>query len=85
LTRLHRLLELTTLALRRPRLIPLMGRAAWRFRSRGWQRRFPFLPVPPAEYLEWRLHTAYREPGEGPAPVEVERYLRWLLRMDTRR
>ncbi len=55
-------------------------RAGWHFRARGWPRRPPFLPLPPREYLEWRLHTAYGSTGE-PAPHEVERYLRWVDRM----
>ena len=24
-----------------------------------WYRHVPFLPLPPADYLRWRLHTAY--------------------------
>ena len=55
-------------------------RAGWRFRARGWLLRPPFLPLPPLEYMEWRLHTAYGA-GRLPAPEEVERYLRWVDRM----
>jgi hypothetical protein len=54
--------------------------AAWRFRRSGWYRRPPFLPLPPAAYLDWRMHTAYGESGE-PRPEEVGRYLRWSARM----
>ncbi|MEJ2679473.1 MAG: hypothetical protein P8174_10420 [Gemmatimonadota bacterium] len=70
------LLGLVARAMVRPKLLGVVVRAAWRFRARGWYRRPPFLPVPPAAYLEWRLYTAY---GEGRAPTvrEVERYLRW--------
>ena len=25
----------------------------------GWYRRAPFLPLPPRDYVAWRLHTAY--------------------------
>ena len=57
-----------------------MLRAAWRFRARGWWRRRPFLPLPPPEYLEWRLHTAYGDDGE-PSPDELERYVAWANRM----
>lgn len=57
-----------------------MLRAAWRFRARGWWRRPPFLPLPPREYLAWRLHTAYGERGE-PTADELKRYLRWANRM----
>lgn len=60
-----------------------MLRAGWTFRARGWYRRPPFLPLPPAEYLEWRLHTAYRDARE-PSPEEAERYLDWVVRMRPR-
>lgn len=55
-------------------------RAGWGFRARGWYRRPPFLPLPPAEYLEWRLHTAYID-GREPTPEEAQRYLEWVVRM----
>lgn len=73
-------------ALRRPRLIPTMIGAAWRFRARGWYRRAPFLPLPPAEYLDWRMETAYgRTAGDGgPSPQELERYLGWARRLARR-
>jgi hypothetical protein len=29
------------------------------FAPNGWWRRAPFLPVPPREYLLFRLHTMY--------------------------
>lgn len=54
--------------------------AAWRFRRSDWYRRAPFLPLPPAEYLDWRMHTAYGKSG-GPRPEEIVRYLRWSARM----
>ncbi|MFP4623432.1 MAG: hypothetical protein ACLFRX_04565 [Gemmatimonadota bacterium] len=68
-------------ALTRPAVLVAMVRAAWRFRARGWWKRPPFLPVPPREYLEWRMHTAYGEGGRSPAPVELRRYLRWANHM----
>jgi len=63
----------------RPRLLGLLIRSAWRFRARGWYRRPPFLPLPPPEYVDWRLHTAYGEVERAPSPDELERYLRWAL------
>lgn len=30
-----------------------------RLAPRDWYRRPPFLPIPPADYLNWRLKTAY--------------------------
>lgn len=65
--------------LARPGLYGPALRAAWRFRDRNWFRRPPFLPFPPAEYLAWRMETAYGESGE-PAPDEVGRFLRWAVR-----
>jgi hypothetical protein len=73
--------QLAGIALRDPTLIlPLLG-AAWRFRSRDWWRRAPFLPLPPAEYVEWRLHTAYGDDGAEPRGTELARYVRWAARM----
>jgi hypothetical protein len=34
-------------------------RICWTFRHRTWRRRFPFLPLPPKNYLQWRIETAY--------------------------
>lgn len=68
-------------ALGRPRLVVALLGAAWRFRRRGWWHRPPFLPLPPGDYLEWRVHTAYGDEARSPEPVELERYLRWANRM----
>ena len=75
------LVRLAFHALRRPRLALLLLGAAWRFRARGWFRRPPFLPLPPAEYLEWRMHTAYGDEGAEPTPDELVRYLEWSASM----
>ncbi len=61
----------------RPGLAVRLAGAAWRFRRRRWYARPPFLPLPPREYLDWRLETAY---GAGPAELPAEplrRYLDW--------
>ena len=52
-------------------------RVAWRFRAREWYRRVPFLPLPDATYLRWRMYTAYGDFDAVPSPEEVERYVRW--------
>lgn len=67
----------------RPARLPALLRAGWRFRARGWWRRPPFLPLPPREYVDWRLHTAYGSEGR-PSLREVDRYLRWANRMSRR-
>jgi hypothetical protein len=72
-----------TLALRaaiRPGLAADLLRVAWRFRARGWYRRAPFLPLPPPEYVRWRMYTAYGDEGSVPPAEDVVRYARWVGR-----
>jgi hypothetical protein len=71
-------LELMLRALRRPTLGVDLLRVAWRFRARGWYRRFPFLPLPARDYVRWRMHTAYGDHDAIPTAAEVERYARWV-------
>jgi hypothetical protein len=75
------------LALRRPRTIPHLLRAAWAFRARDWYRRPPFLPLPPVSYLRWRQETAFGDPDANPDADAMERYLSWgtSMRRDMRR
>ena len=77
-TRLSLLLALR--ALRRPVTGVALLRVAWRFRRRGWWRRFPFLPLPSGPYVRWRMHTAYGEGDVVPPAEDVERYARWAVR-----
>ena len=48
---------------------------------RGWWRQRPFLPVPRADYIEFRLVTQYggdpATSGIRPAVHDVLDYLRW--------
>ncbi len=69
------------MALRRPRLVPYVLRAAWAFRARRWYRRPPFLPLPPRSYLRWRMDTAFGDPDACPSLDQMERYLVWTARM----
>lgn len=73
--------RMVALALRRPTLIPALVGLAWATRRRGWYRRFPFLPLPPASYVRWRLETAYGDPEADVPADELERYVRWTHRM----
>jgi len=73
-------LTLVVAGLRRPATGAALLRVAWRFRRRGWWRRFPFLPLPAGDYLRWRMHTAYGEAHIVPAARDVERYARWAVR-----
>ena len=52
-------------------------RLAWAFRAREWYRRPPFLPLPPKEYMQWRMHTAYGDEGAIPSVGDVVRFARW--------
>lgn len=73
--------RLAALGMRRPRLLLPMLAAAWRFRARGWHRRYPFLPLPPRDYVAWRLYTAYGSEDAVPPAREFARYLRWSGKM----
>jgi hypothetical protein len=77
------LARMAALALRRPGLVPALLGAAWRFRRRDWYRSPPFLPLPPSDYIAWRLHTAYGDEDALPEARELDRYLRWSRRMRT--
>ena len=59
----------------RPRLWPAALRQARALVPPGWWRRRPFLPVPDAAWLRFRMTTAYGDPG---ADIDVEDLLTWL-------
>jgi len=49
-----------------------------------WWRRWPPLPLPPANYLRFRAQTMY---GDGGGPLDKEdliAYLQWCRRMGRR-
>jgi hypothetical protein len=71
------IITLARRALVRPALAADLLRVAWRFRSRGWYYRFPFLPLPDRTYVRWRMYTAYGDYDAIPAAEDVERYARW--------
>ena len=73
-------LALALRALRNPALGVALLRVAWRFRSRHWYRRFPFLPLPARDYVRWRMHTAYGDHDAVPPADDVERYARWAVK-----
>ena len=73
-------LRLALLALRSPRTGAALLRVAWRFRRRGWWRRPPFLPLPAADYVRWRMYTAYGDGNVVPPMEDVVRYARWAVR-----
>jgi hypothetical protein len=61
----------------RPRLALDLVRLTWSFRARDWYRRPPFLPLPPAEYVRWRMFTAYGDESAVPPLDDVIRFARW--------
>lgn len=63
---------------RHPELWVTALRQARRLAAPGWWRRPPFLPLPAAAYLRFRLQTAYGGEGTGPIPADdLLAYLRW--------
>jgi hypothetical protein len=70
-------LRLALRAMTRPGLARDLLRVAWRFRARGWNTRFPFLPLPDRDYVRWRMYTAYGDYDAIPPAHDVERYARW--------
>jgi len=66
--------------LRDPRTGAALLRVGWRFRARGWYRRFPFLPLPARDYLKWRMYTAYGDADIVPPADDIVRYSRWAVK-----
>jgi hypothetical protein len=60
-----------------PRVARDLLSLAWAMRARGWYRTPPFLPLPPAAYLRWRMYTAFGNEDTLPTAREVVRYARW--------
>lgn len=73
-------LRLVAHAIARPTTGVALARVAWRFRKRDWYRRLPFLPLPPREYMRWRMYTAYGREEAVPPAADVIRYARWATR-----
>ena len=70
-------LQLGLRAVVNPRLAVDLLRLAWSFRARAWYREPPFLPLPPREYLRWRMFTAYGDEDAVPPVEDVVRFARW--------
>ncbi|MEO6628613.1 MAG: hypothetical protein ABIP03_08590 [Aquihabitans sp.] len=61
---------------RRPRLWGTAVSQTFRLARPGWWRRAPFLPLPDADYLRFRLETQYGS-DRSPEPGDVITYLHW--------
>jgi hypothetical protein len=64
---------------RHPQLWATAFRQVGRLAAPGWWQRPPFLPLPSAAYLRFRLETAYGE-QRPPAPEDLLTFLRWCKR-----
>jgi hypothetical protein len=60
-----------------PRIAVDLVALAWSMRRRRWYREPPFLPLPPSEYVRWRMLTAYGDEDAVPSVNEVIRLARW--------
>lgn len=70
-------IRLAAHALVRPRLALDLLRMLWAFRRRRWLREWPFLPLPPPDYVRWRMYTAYGDEHAVPPVDDVIRFARW--------
>jgi hypothetical protein len=61
----------------RPRLWVTAVRQWYRLVPGGWWRCRPFLPVPAADYLRFRLVTQYGSENHAPSVTDVLNYLTW--------
>src|SRR2546426_7164200 len=55
------------------RLALALVRLPWSSRAGDWYRRAPFLPLPPLEYVRWRMFTAYGDEDAVPSLEDVVR------------
>jgi hypothetical protein len=78
MTPVPRALVTTTIAvLRHPTLWLVAARQLRRSVRRQWWRHPPFLPLPSAEYVRFRMQTQYGDPAAAPTADDVVDYLRW--------
>ena len=64
-------------AVANPRVAWELVALAWSMRRRRWYREPPFLPLPPGEYVRWRMYTAYGDEDAVPPAEDVLRVARW--------
>ncbi len=70
-------LRLASRCVLHPRLALDLWSMLWAFRARDWYRRAPFLPLPPREYVRWRMYTAYGDEAAVPPVEDVIRFAQW--------
>jgi hypothetical protein len=74
-------LRLVARALISPSLAWALLTLLWRFRRERWYAQLPLLPLPPRDYLRWRMYTAYGDADAVPPVEDVVRYARWAARI----
>ena len=62
---------------RRPSLWATAVRQVLVLAAPGWWRRRPWLPLPDAAYMRFRMVTQYGDQEHAPVPQDVVDYLRW--------
>ncbi|NLD75774.1 MAG: hypothetical protein GX643_03810 [Acidimicrobiales bacterium] len=78
-------LRLSRELLRRPHLWATAVGVLLRTARPGWWRSAPFLPLPDATYLRFRMETQYGGDGTTtPDPHDVVTYIAWCRRTGTR-
>ena len=63
---------------------PWLWPAVIRLVPRHWWRRWPPLPLPPADYLRFRTQTMYGDQGARLDREDLIAYLQWCRRMAPR-
>jgi hypothetical protein len=63
---------------------PWLWPAVIRFIPPRWWRRWPPLPLPPADYVRFRMQTMYGDQGCPLGRDELIAYLQWCRRMGPR-
>ena len=67
----------------RPALWRTAVRQVRRTAAPQWYRHAPFLPVPAADYMHFRLVTQYGDANHRPVPADVVNYLAWCKQWDS--
>jgi hypothetical protein len=65
---------------RRPGLWGTAIGAALALAPAGWWRHRPFLPLPDASLMRWRIATAYGSEDAAVDPADIVAYLEWRQR-----
>jgi hypothetical protein len=68
----------------RPSLWGIALKQLFRLAQPGWWRHAPFLPLPPSDYLAFRMVTQYGSPDAAMSPDDVISYLQWCRGWDSR-